>query len=274
MKSVDLLICIRCHNHLDLVVDTYQAAKAYTSDSSDVVFAVDGECSPVFTNKLVRIFGKDRVFIGAYRYGWGAGLYGLLVESIKYFRTLYKFHHFQSIDYDTLVIGPEVDRAILDEITSPGIGLLGCYQSKNSHWSNVYAAQKEIVYNTFGDPGPHYKPGEGIQGGYMTLTGALLAAMDKKGMMDPPYSTAKEHTKIADDHLLPIFVRMCDLEIKNVSHFAECHWRARRDPRGTEQEGIKVFHPTKIRPNNPCRSTEVEIRNYFRKVRKAPDLLR
>jgi hypothetical protein len=274
MKQVDMLVCIRCHNHLAFVVDTYQAAKAYCSDSTEVVFAVDGECPGIFAKKLVSFFGEEKVFIGAQRYGWGAGLYGLLVESIKHFRHYYKFHHFQSIDYDTLFIGPEADRAIMDQITSPSIGLLGCYQSKNAHWEAVYHNQKKIIHDTFGDPGPKYRPGEGVQGGCMTLTAALLAAMEERGMMDPPFSIAKEYVKVADDHLLPIFVRMCDLKIRDVSHFAECHWRARRDPRGIEKKGIKVFHPTKIRPGNSNRSTEVEIRNYFRGVRKAPDLLR
>lgn len=274
MKRVDMLICIRCHAHLAFTVDAYQAAKTYCSDSSEVVLAVDGECSPQFSQKLISFFGEDHVFVGKERYGWGPGLYGLLVESIKYFRGHYKFHHFQSIDYDTLFIGPQADRAIMDQITSSDIGLLGCYQSNNAHWKTVYEQQKQVVKQVFGDPGSSYKPGEGIQGGYMTLTGALLAAMDKRGMLDPPFSIAKEYVKIADDHLLPIFVRMCDLKIRDVSQFAECHWRARRDPRGIETEGIKVFHPTKIRPNNPNRSTEVEIRNYFRKVRKVPDLLK
>jgi hypothetical protein len=108
----------------------------------------------------------------------------------------------------------------------------------------------------------------------MTLTRSAIDELTRHGMLDPPYSQAKKYTTIADDHLLPIFVRMCGLTVKDVSTFARCSWRAREDPRGLEQKGFKVFHPVKLTPKNDNRSTEVEIRNYFRKLRGATDRLR
>ena len=269
----DLLICIRCHDKLKFVVDTYQAAQAYTSSNTEVVFAVDDGDSSI-GKKMMSMFGPQRVYLSRRRWGWGAGLFCLLIESYKYFRDLHSFHHFQSIDYDTLFIGPEVDRAILDRITSEQIGLLGCHKETNEHWKTIYERDKEKFHKTFGPASPSYNPGEGVQGGCMVLTETLLQRMESRGMLNLPFTEAKKHTNIADDHLLPIFVRMCELDIVNISKIAHCHWNAKRDPRGLEKKGVKVFHPTKLRANNPNASTEIEIRNYFRQVRKAPDLLR
>lgn len=269
----DLLICIRCHNHVDFTIDTYQAAQAYTSSNAEVVFAVDGGHKK-FAQKMLSLCGPDRVYVAERRWGWGAGLYSLLIESYLYFRQRWEFNHYQSIDYDTLYIGPEADKTLLDSITSERIGLLGCYRSCNAHWEAVYKKQKEKFEKVFGKVPSSYIPGEGVQGGYMTLTASGLQAMEEAGMFEPPFANAKDFTMVADDHLLPIFIRMCGLDIKNVSKFAACYWSARSDPRGFEKKGIKLFHPTKLKPRNTNRSTEVEIRNYFRQVRKAPDLLK
>ena len=108
----------------------------------------------------------------------------------------------------------------------------------------------------------------------MTLTRALIDKMTERGMMGKPFTNAKKYTHIADDHLLPIFVRMCGLDIVNTREWAECRWHARRDPRGLEKKGVRVFHPTKLTPHNKAKSTDIEVRNYFRKLRGHEDLLR
>lgn len=273
MNFCDLLIVIRCCNEpVSFVIDTYQAAQHHTSDSTDVVFAVDGD-NPQFSRKLISLFGGDRVYVGSRRWGWGAGLFSLLIESYLHFRTKYNFHHFQSIDYDTLYLGGGADKMVLDHITSPEVGLLGCYRRRNEHWEAIFLRERKKFEQVFGQVPISYMPGEGVQGGMMTLTASLLYEMEKRYMFVPPFLNAKKFTHIADDHLLPIFVRMCGLDIVDVSEFACCNWKASDDPRGMEKKGVKVFHPTKLRPNNKNKSTEIEIRNYFRKKRNAPDLL-
>lgn len=270
----DLLICIRCNDNIDFVIDTYQAAVKYTSpETSLITFAIDGNSHQVFKDRMLKIWGPDLVYISKQACGWGAGLYTLLVESYIYFNNKHSFNHFQSIDYDTLFIDAEVDEAILNEIDSPDIGLLGKYRSNNAHWKAVYEKNQVKFEKTFGSPGPNYIPGEGVQGGCMVMTRTLLTEMGKKGMFGSPFIDAKKYTAVADDHLLPIFTRMCDLKIKRLPSFAECHWRAKRDPRDAVKEGVKIFHPTKIKPDNKSRSTEIEIRNHFRQIRNEVDLL-
>ena len=271
--KLDLLVVIRCHAKLDFVIDTYQAAKYCLGEGADVVFAVDATPT-LFASKMVEIFGANRVYCAPTNCGWGAGLYTLLVESIKYFKRIYEFSHLQSIDYDTLYIGADGARAILDQIDQPTIGLLGCHNKNNEHWKAIFKKTRKQFEKVFGVVSDSYITGEGCQGGYMTLTQAALQAMECRGMFHPPYSVAKRYTSIADDHLLPIFVRMCGLTIKDVSSFARCSWRAREDPRGIERKGYKVFHPVKLTPKNENRSTEIEVRNYFRTIRGAPDRLR
>jgi hypothetical protein len=598
MKTVDLLVVIRCHTFVDFVIDTLQAVEYYTSPNSvAVVLAVDGSSKP-FGKKMAQLYGPDRVFVSNTHWGWGAGLFSLLLQSIEYFRTRYEFNHFQTIDYDTLYINHGADMAIMAKISSPKVGLLGVHMKRNDHWRTIYGKEKLKFERTFGSPPLTYTPGEGVQGGCftgdtkislvdgtevlikdlvgrasfwvysydvetgrvvlgkatakktrrnaqlvevtldngeavkctpdhrwmlrdgsyreakdlkpgdslmplyrkydnsglpgyellwepttlngyhwhfahrvfatsnvpinkrgytvhhrnfdkrdnrpenlewmanaehtryhtsrgdrgfkmlwkdplyrkkmyeihhseewhkkvlkgcqknrgvnnpsrraevremlhqlktgksmnfspeiikklslrakltnsirnfkdpeyrknlslklrayyknhprksrkvinhkvlsvvhllthedvyclqvekyhnfaltagvfvhncMTLSASLLHEMKLRRMFEAPYIVAKDHTAIADDHLLPIFVRMCGLEIVDVSEIAYCHWNIPRDPRGIENMGYKLFHPTKLRARNKDRSTEIEIRNYFRRLRGAPDLLR
>ena len=273
MIQYDLLVCIRCHAHLDFVVDTMQSVEYYTNpEHTRVVFVVDGGFKR-FANKLIDAVGQDRVCVGSRRWGWGSGLWCLLVESVLHFERSCRFLHFQSIDYDTLYINHGVDRLVLDRIDSEKVGLLGNYSPTNKKWGSVYGKTKTRFEKIFGNVPSTYRPGEGVQGGFMSLSATLLERMRERGMFGPPYSIAKKYTYIADDHLLPIFTRMCGLDIVDTSSFSACRWRARRDPRGIEKNGMVVFHPTKLTPHNKTRTTDVRIRNYFRELRGCKDML-
>lgn len=271
MVHYDLIVCIRCHKHFDFVVDTAESVRANTGQGTLVTFAVDGGARKL-ADQLRGVYGPEHVYEAARNWGWGAGLFCLLVESISYFGGIHSFSHFQSIDYDTLYLAPGADRMILDSITSDRVGLLGCYCPRNSKWRKTFGEEREGFTKTFGPVPATYVQGEGVQGGYMTLTRSLLDRMIQRGMLGRPFAEAKRYTSIADDHLLPIFVRMCGLEIVDVRDKAECYWQARRDPRGLEKEGVYVYHPTKVSPRNQSRSTDIELRNYFRNIRGSAPL--
>jgi hypothetical protein len=274
MNSYDLLIVIRCYEkeHIDFLIDTYDAINFSITPRTKVVFAVDGG-SIKFQEKMIRFFGASNLYFSQTHWGWGTGLFCLMLESIQYFQQKIAFNHFMSVDYDTLFINKNVDSQILNEIKNEKFGLLGVRRQKNEHWGQIYRAEKEKFIQTFGNPGSSYYEGEGVQGGAMILTKTLLQAMEQRNMFNPPYTIAKKYTTIADDHLLPIFVRMCNLDIVDITKFAACYWHAQCDPRGLEKRGISIFHPTKLKPNNKNRSTEIEIRNYFRKIRSCADFL-
>jgi hypothetical protein len=272
--SYDLLVCIRCHKHLDFVIDTMNSVEKNTDPNTcHVVFAVDAG-NAAFASNLKRIVGGDRVYVSTEVCGWGAGLYSLLVCSILHFRHRLQFQHFQTIDYDTLYIGPGADQLLLERIDSQSIGLLGSYRTDAvGHWCKVFTSRRQLFEKLYGKLPASYKLGENVSGSYMTLTAELLHRMEARGMFSPPFSCIKQYMPLADDHFLPILVRMCELDIVNVSEFAKCSWRAEREPMGLEREGIRVFHPTKLIPRSLGREADVRVRNYYRKLRKEEALI-
>lgn len=265
-KHLDLLICVRCHKDLAFIMDTISSVEAYTDPDCTAVFAAV-DCNPRLARRLRRSLGEDRVYCSSKRWWWGAGLYGLLVESIVWAEHRFSFSHFLTIDYDTLFIAPGGDLMLLNLVNDVGIGLVGQYNPTNFHWRRIFEREERIIKERFGHVPASYTPGEGVQGGCMLLTRALIDKMKRRGMFQGRFRDAKAHTSIADDHLLPLFCRMCGLEIVTSSGFTYCCWKITRDPRGLEKKGFKIFHPTKLRPNNKDHRSEMEIRNYFRRLR-------
>jgi hypothetical protein len=190
-----------------------------------------------------------------------------LVESIEWAEQNFKFSHFMSIDYDTLFIAKEADTSMLGFVSHPNVGLVGKYTLNNPHWSNVYKKEATKFAKVFGKVPDNYKVGEGVQGGGMLLTRTCIERMKLKRMFEPPFRNAKKHTKIADDHLLPLFVRMCGLDIMSSRGVARCEWTASQNPMGLEKRGVKLFHPTKLKPYADGTSAELDVRNYFRDLR-------
>jgi hypothetical protein len=224
------------------------------------------DARPKVAEELTRVL-PGAVYCARSPWGWGAGLYGLLAESIVWSRQLWQYSHFLSIDYDTLFIGSGVDEVLLNQITDLSIGLIGEYTVRNTHWFEIFNRDKVRIQEKLGPIPRSYREGEGIQGGVMVLTNTLLLEMERRGMLSPPFSTAKTFTGIADDHLLPLFCRMCGLEIAQIGETVYAKWQLDRDPVGLEKKGVKVFHPTKLRPDCRDRNAELRIRNYFRGLR-------
>ena len=266
MKSCDLLICIRCHAFPTLILDTYDSVKWSCDDgTTEVVCAIDENVK--LEKRLSTLIGKDKVYCSKRKHGWGVGLYSLLLESIEYFEKRINFSHFLSIDYDTLFIGKNADHRLLSLINDQFIGLIGNHSFVNLHWLHRFEAEKESLVDTFGVIPRSYNPGEGVQGGCMLLTCNLIQVMKQRGHFQPPFTEVKKHITIADDHLLPLFTRMCGMDIIDSSSVTDCRWNASRDPRGVEKTRICVFHPIKLKPGNEESKTEKEIRNYFRGLR-------
>jgi hypothetical protein len=265
----DLIVCVRCHAHPALVYDTVKAAEQHTNARTTlVVCAVDGR--PAFASRLRALVGEERVFCSKRIYGWGAGLFSLMLDSIEWARSKWQFNHFMSIDYDTLFIADNVDEALLGLIDCPTIGLIGHHIVNHVHWSHVYRREKPAFQTAFGEVPSSYHEGEGVQGGCLLLTAAGIQGLVARGMFSPPFREAYKHTQIADDHLLPLFIRMCGLTIKTSAPLTRCEWRASTDPRGLEKKGVLLFHPTKLSPHHGNNAAEYEIRNYFRMLRGVP----
>lgn len=269
----DLLICIRCHDYPDFVIDTARAAEFYTDRSTTgIAFAVDGGRT-AFATRLRCMVGRARVFASSNVWRWGVGLWGLMAESIRHFERAMPFRHFMSIDYDTLFIGKGADRKIMDLISDESIGLLGCHRKENERWGAVFRAQRPKIERAFGSVPPAYRDGEGVQGGCMTLTRALINEMHCRDLLDPAPGGLSSICTIADDHLIALLTRICRLEIVDVTSFVKAYWTIPSDPRRWSDKQTLIFHPTKLTPHNAQRSTEVEIRNHFRQIRGEKGML-
>lgn len=270
MSVYDLLICVRCHAFPTLILDTINSFE-WSCNQKHVKVVVAVDCAPKISNALKKHLGQDRVYASTVRWGWGAGLYGLLVESIESFSKRFKFSHFLSIDYDTLAIRKGFDHALLSRITSDRVGMAGVHSFDNLVWYTRFMKEKSKIEKIFGRVPDSFTPGEGVQGGCMLITQSGIEALRSKGMFNSPFSCAKKFTSIADDHLLPMFIRMCRLDIQCVRGIMYGRWKMDRDPRGLESEYF-AFHPTKLKPGKTNEEVERQVRNYFRRQRKQAPL--
>lgn len=262
-KFADLVVCVRCHKEPTLILDTLDSIQwSVNPRCTRVMLAVDG--IPRLARKLKKR-SKVPVHCSETRWGWGAGLWTLLLESMEFAASLGPFGHFMSVDYDTLFLGKGADTDLLSLITSDRVGLIGSYRPDNAHWRAVYETTQDAITRAVGRSVPRaYIPGEGVQGGAMLFTRAMIDAMADRNYFTSIVRQPKLWTTIADDHLAGLFCRLCNLQIHDAGMTVLATWKATRDPRGLERRGVKVFHPIKITPKGCHHGTEMELRNYFR----------
>jgi len=262
----DLVVCVRCHASPALILDAVDAAM-WSCDAKNtlVVCAVDGVKR--IADGLKKVLSPDHVYCSDRKWGWGVGLYSLLIESIEYFETKFEFSHFVSIDYDTLFIRERGDQQLLSYLVDPDFGLYGHRQINNEHWRVKFEREKHEIEENVGSVPVKYVPGEGVQGGCMLLTRMLIDRLRTRGYFSGRMREPGKFTSIADDHLLPLFTRICGLDIGDMSQSICCRWKATEDPRGMEKKNIYVYHPTKIRPGQDGARVDIQIRNYFREIR-------
>lgn len=258
MKLYDLLVCIRCHRAPSEVLDTLNCIEwSCDPQTTCVVIAVDGMPS---VYRQLKFLGEKRVFISSRRWRWGVGLFSLLVESFFFFSRQYNFSHFLSVDFDVLFTSKRVDQRLLSLITSPSVGLVGRHKKCDITWVNPYLNSKARLEELFGPTPLTYRPGEAVQGGCMLLTRAFIDEMKARNML---VNFLGSRTRLSDDHLLPLFCRMCGLDIVNARGIINCAWKRQDDPR--QKKPSPVIHVD-------WRSKGyASIRQYLREIRDKTD---
>lgn len=269
--SKDLLICIRCHKWPDMVLDTVQACQQFTDAStSEIVCAVD--CNPQLATMLEKSL-PGKVFNSSVRCGWGPGLLRLLFDSIAWGK---QFHceHFLCLDYDTLFIRPGVDKAVLDKLIHPDLGLVGSYRGTSRRWAFQYEADRKQIEARFGPAPAAYRPGEGVAGAMFVITRAMIEAMRDRGYF--PLVRAghpRSWTRMPEDHFMALLCRYCGLEIKPLGSQFQIVCNLGGNPLAMEKvEGLLAFHPTKVRAECKDPSIEYRVRNHYRQLRGQPPL--
>ena len=263
---VDLVVRVRCHTDPMKILDTLDSAQWSCDKNHTQVFAaVDNVRKVAEQLSRCRFFP---IYNSKTHYGWGAGLWTLLVEAIEFAEETWKFSHFLSVDYDTLFLAKGVDQSMLDRITSESVGLVGAHILDHEHWRSVFQREKKQIERAIGVTIPKlYTPGEGLQGGAMLITRSLINELKRKEFFTGPARFAKKFTSITDDHLISLFCRYCNLDIQDAGPFCNAKWEATEDPRGLEKLGVRLFHPIKLKPKGCGDRTEWGIRNYFRTLR-------
>jgi len=103
LTSCDLLVCIRVHAYRDLILDTIDAVEHCTDPVTTKVMCAVDKNNKTLAKHLERII-PGAVLCSGTSWGWGAGLYGLLAESILWADNRWNYEHLVSIDYGTLFI--------------------------------------------------------------------------------------------------------------------------------------------------------------------------
>jgi len=256
----DLVVCVRCHENPDLVLDTIEAVRSNSDSTGTFVFAaVDGVTS------LARALRKRGVitYCSPNKNGWGVGMFALLMESLAFARSKFGPTHFLSIDYDTLFLCPGVDDYVLSLITSEKIGLAGPYRASNKNWATYFYQDREVIQHFLGAIPDTFIPGEGIHGSFSLLTQAFVSALESADYFQLPRKDAKFYTRLPDDHLLTLVARLLGFDLVKVSRNKVISFcKTTISPIGKEKAGILAFHPVK----DDWKGTKA--RRYFRKKRK------
>ena len=265
---------MRCHAHTDFVLDSLDAVYQMTDKKTTrIVCAVDGN-NQRLGKILSKVLGEDHVLIANRRYGWGPGLWSLLAKSVLEFEKRFRFGHFMTIDYDTLFIKPGADLEVLGMIDSPDIGLIGNHNLSNKHWEVAFHRERDNLSARLGGIPKSYVPGEGVQGGCFVLTRSGIEGLKRKRLLDSHWANAASFTTIADDHLVTLLIRAAGLRILDLpSSRFYIVWRSEKNLLALHKTDVKVFHPTKVRPEVKDRNVELRIRNFYRKLRGREPLI-
>jgi len=265
----DLLICMRCHAFPEFCLDTLDAIRSMTCPTTTrIVCAVDGRNKSLAKILATALGGQGEVYSADRKFGWGAGLWSLLAKSILEFESRFRFGHFVTVDYDTLFIKPGADEMLLSTVTDAKIGLIGHYSAVNEHWAAIFHRERDALSCRLGGIPKGYIPGEGTQGGCFMITRAGIDGLRDRGLLRGDWLDVAGFTSIADDHLAPLLVRAAGLDVVGLpSVYFNLQWRCDRDPVTLNQTRVKVFHPTKIRPEIKDRGVELRVRNFYRGLR-------
>jgi hypothetical protein len=267
-NTFELLICIKCHKHLDFILDTYQSVLKNTNpDMTQITFAVDHNQENL-SAELISLFGENRVYTSPYRCGWGGGLFNLILASYQYFTTKFEFKHLITLDYDTIFLAPEVDVKLLSRIQQ-NTGILG-------HVYPMYYGIVEPINRTLipiveqnGKIDPAYLTKRNFNytlGCFVLFTDKYLKALSDFGFLNNSWISGTSRIRHREDMFMPLLCESFGLEILPTNDFTSCNV-INEKPFGQEKTGISVFHPTKLTPAMTGRENDIEIRNYYRAIR-------
>lgn len=221
-----------------------------------------------------KAYPQVSVFKARQQFGWGAGMYGLLCDTIKWARQNIQFKHFLTLDYDVLFIGEGPDARMLRDVTIPNAGLIASNNGPSRHWSDIFRRKQGKIAAITGGKMPDpalWKFGDSVLGSMMLLTDACLNSMEKQGLFAGGYRGVRQTANISDDAWLRFLVGLAGFKTINNREYAYNYWSkpAHYETVLKEKPDYLLWHPTKMssggRPINEM--VERTCRNWFRKRR-------
>lgn len=271
-RVADLAIVIRCHRDPEYVLDTVDAVFLNSTTKPLVAIAADNnrDIAPVVKKAYPQVY----CYSSSVSYGWGAGLYTLLLESMEYLeRRGCLFKHFLSIDYDAVPIRKGADAALLD-LVQDGVGLIGSLRS-SAHWSKLIELSKQQFYRWGLPADVKINCKASVLGAVMLITRPCINAMRAMGFFEEPIRSPKKSCNIADDAWLSFLTQASGFKLLDIGNVGHVVWSNPIDPQLAAERKYFWFHPVKMRAGGSrqrqCAPEEHFARNFFRSLRnRAP----
>lgn len=278
-----ICIGIRAHAYPEFVLDEIDSVFYYSRLDPHVIVAIDrGHNNDTNNQKQIaslvqKHFPQVGVYCAIRRWGWGAGMYGLLSASIKWAQLNYKFDHFLSLDYDALFIREGADEALVADADKEGVGLVGRMTTMGKTWLKMFEKKwQHIMTITHGKKPPDGWEQTAVYGAVMLITKRCLKAMNDAGCFDPPFSDTVDSIKISDDPWLTFLVRMLGFQVVNNERYCYNVWKSPQPPEVVVPQNpeLRIWHPAKLKPGGRTyeREPERRCRNYFRQARNRKPL--
>lgn len=278
-----ILVAIRAHKFPEFVLDAVDAVFRYSTTYPHVIVAIDrGHNDDASDQKAIgSLVQKHYPQVGVYcamrRWGWGAGLYGLLSATVKWAQLNYDFDHFLSLDYDALFIREGADAALVTNAEKENVGLVGTVTTMGKVWARMFKRKwDQVMTITGGREPPAGWEKRAVYGSVMLITKPCLAAMNEAGFFDPPFSDTVDSVKISDDPWLTFLVRLLGFEIADNKRYCYNVWKHPEPPEVIVPQNpeLRIFHPAKLAPGGRTydRTPELRCRNHFRQLRNRKPL--
>lgn len=275
-----LVVFVRCHCLAPFVVDTIDSIRHYSVSNPTVVVTVDRNEE---LGEYVKEHRPDtKVFVCKKKCGWGAGMYRLLCESLRWLLDSgIEFDYVMNMDYDLIFTREGADVKFLPYFSSPEIGVVGKINKRGSYWKRkvrMYLPKLISVLGRVNKTLPKgYVVGEHTAGAWNILSRQCVLKMYGDGFLSSPVSDVCDWVPIADDPLLSFFVVCAGYKLGDIGENDSSHivWQFTGDLKTITNKGCYLFHPTKIVPGNQRWSVqaELECRNYFRALRGEKPLI-
>jgi len=275
-----LAVTIRCHLWPGLVLDTLSAI--FRNSTTTPLVGIASDHNQSLAAAVQKRFPQVKCYVSAENWKWGAGLYGLMSETILFLDSLkdVTYEHFLTIDYDTLPIGRGWDEVLLNAIEkNPAHGLFGSHIYASPNWAARYWEAESVIRDIFASrglkaPPKSYIPGESCLGGMMALSRVCLNRMRDLRLFDAPFRDIRGRTKLVDDPWTALLVRATGCEIFDLKSFRDycfISYQSAGEWRSYVRRGLKIFNLGELSRGD--KTGEIVCRNHFRAIRRERRLL-